>query len=88
MTTQLLDVKAVPNGRDVVDGLAQNGEPEFAFDGIRQKVSAEKLADAGILSKESLDKLAKGVVSVGELSQREDIKKYLQGKSSIAGLLI
>ncbi|XP_074880262.1 plectin isoform X22 [Buteo buteo] len=87
-TTQLLDVKAVPNGRDVVDGLAQNGEPEFAFDGIRQKVSAEKLADAGILSKESLDKLAKGVVSVGELSQREDIKKYLQGKSSIAGLLI
>ncbi|XP_052643922.1 plectin isoform X28 [Harpia harpyja] len=87
-TMQLLDVKAVPNGRDAVDGLAQNGEPEFAFDGIRQKVSAEKLADAGILSKESLDKLAKGVVSVGELSQREDIKKYLQGKSSIAGLLI
>ncbi|XP_075599184.1 plectin isoform X28 [Balearica regulorum gibbericeps] len=87
-TTQLLDVKAVPNGRDAVDGLAQNGEPEFAFDGIRQKVSAEKLADAGILSKESLDKLVKGVVSVGELSQREDIKKYLQGKSSIAGLLI
>ncbi|XP_077032122.1 plectin [Agelaius phoeniceus] len=87
-TTQLLDVKAVPNGRDAVDGLAQNGEPEFAFDGIRQKVSAEKLADAGILSRENLDKLAKGVVSVGELSQREDVKKYLQGKSSIAGLLI
>ncbi|XP_031974965.1 plectin isoform X11 [Corvus moneduloides] len=87
-TTQLLDIKAVPNGRDAVDGLAQNGEPEFAFDGIRQKVSAEKLADAGILSRESLDKLAKGVVSVGELSQREDVKKYLQGKSSIAGLLI
>ncbi|XP_059338437.1 plectin isoform X2 [Ammospiza nelsoni] len=87
-TTQLLDVKAVPNGRDAMDGLAQNGEPEFAFDGIRQKVSAEKLADAGILSRENLDKLAKGVVSVDELSQREDVKKYLQGKSSIAGLLI
>ncbi|XP_010218287.1 PREDICTED: plectin, partial [Tinamus guttatus] len=87
-TTQLMDIKAMPNGRDVVDGIAQNGEPEFAFDGIRQKVSAEKLAEAGILTKESLDKLAKGVVSVGELSQREDVKKYLQGKSSIAGLLI
>ncbi|OPJ85729.1 plectin [Patagioenas fasciata monilis] len=85
---QLPDIKAVPNGRDAVDGLAQNGEPEFAFEGIRQKVSAEKLADAGILSKESLDKLVKGVVSVGELSQREDVKRYLQGKSSIAGLLI
>ncbi|KAM6288811.1 LOW QUALITY PROTEIN: plectin [Aegotheles albertisi] len=87
-TMQLRDMKAVPNGRDAVDGLAQNGEPEFAFDGIRQKVSAEKLADAGILSRESLDKLAKGVVSVGELSQREDVRRYLQGKSSIAGLLI
>ncbi|XP_074754371.1 plectin-like isoform X15 [Athene noctua] len=85
---QLQESKAVPNGRDAVDGFAQNGEPEFAFEGIRQKVSAEKLADAGILSKESFEKLAKGTVSVGELSQREDIKKYLQGKSSIAGLLI
>ncbi|KAM6350464.1 plectin [Podargus strigoides] len=86
--TQLPGVMAMPNGRDAVDGLAQNGEPEFAFDGIRQKVSAEKLADAGILSQESLEKLAKGAVSVGELSQREDIKKYLQGKSSVAGLLL
>ncbi|KAM9387057.1 plectin [Phaethornis superciliosus] len=85
---QLPDARAVPNGRDAVDGLAQNGEPEFAFDGIRQKVSAEKLSEAGILSQESLDKLAKGVVSVSELSQREDVRKYLQGKSSIAGLLI
>ncbi|XP_064010405.1 plectin [Pogoniulus pusillus] len=87
-TTQQPDVMAVPNGRDMLDGLAQNGEPEFAFDGIRQKVSAEKLAAAGILSKESLEKLVKGKVSVGELSQQEDIKRYLKGKSSIAGLLI
>ncbi|XP_054023519.1 plectin [Dryobates pubescens] len=86
--TQQPGITAVPNGRDALDGLAQNGEPEFAFDGIRQKVSAEKLAAAGILSEESLEKLAKGKVSVEELSQREDIKKYLQGKSSIAGLLI
>nr|XP_056710553.1 plectin [Euleptes europaea] len=81
-------LKAVPNGRDVVDGIAQNGEPELAFDGIRQKVPAQKLAEAGILSRENLEKLAKGTVTTEQLSQRDDIRRYLQGTSSIAGLLI
>uniref|UniRef100_G3W4U5 Plectin n=1 Tax=Sarcophilus harrisii TaxID=9305 RepID=G3W4U5_SARHA len=80
--------KALPNGRDAVDGLAQNGEPEFAFEGLRQKVPAKRLEEAGILNREQLDKLVEGVVSVGELSQREDIRRYLQGGSSIAGLLL
>uniref|UniRef100_A0A8C0GW22 Plectin n=1 Tax=Chelonoidis abingdonii TaxID=106734 RepID=A0A8C0GW22_CHEAB len=84
----LTPTKAVPNGRDAMDGLAQNGEPEFAFDGIRQKVSAEKLVEAGILGKEILDKLVKGTVTVTEVAQRDDLRKYLQGRSSIAGLLI
>ncbi|XP_030409962.1 plectin isoform X6 [Gopherus evgoodei] len=88
LPTQLTPTKAVPNGRDAMDGLAQNGEPEFAFDGIRQKVSAEKLVEAGILGKEILDKLVKGTVTVTELAQRDDLRKYLQGRSSIAGLLI
>ncbi|XP_043363129.1 plectin isoform X5 [Dermochelys coriacea] len=88
LPTQLTPTKAVPNGRDAVDGLAQNGEPEFAFDGIRQKVPAEKLVEAGILGKEILDKLVKGTVTVAELAQRDDLRKYLQGQSSIAGLLI
>ncbi|XP_072458750.1 plectin isoform X30 [Notamacropus eugenii] len=79
---------ALPNGRDAIDGLAQNGEPEFAFDGLRQKVSAKKLEEAGILSREQLDKLVEGTATVTELSQREDVRRYLQGRSSIAGLLL
>ncbi|KAJ7338281.1 hypothetical protein JRQ81_011044 [Phrynocephalus forsythii] len=86
--SQAAPVKAVPNGRDLVDGVAQNGEPELAFDGLRQKVTARKLAEAGILSEESLGKLARGAVTVEELSQREDLRRYLQGASSIAGLLL
>ncbi|XP_059579588.1 plectin isoform X12 [Alligator mississippiensis] len=86
--TPAAPTKAVPNGRDVLDGLAPNGEPEFAFEGIRQKVPAEKLAEAGILSQESLDKLVQGMVTVEELAQREDVKRYLQGQSSVAGLLV
>ncbi|XP_007488775.1 plectin isoform X11 [Monodelphis domestica] len=85
---KVTQAKALPNGRDAIDGLAQNGEPEFAFDGLRQKVSAKKLEEAGILSREQLDKLVEGRTTVTELSQKEDIRKYLQGKSSIAGLLL
>uniref|UniRef100_A0A672TI14 Plectin n=1 Tax=Strigops habroptila TaxID=2489341 RepID=A0A672TI14_STRHB len=81
-------VQAMPNDRDALDGLAHNGEPEFAFDGIRQKVPAGKLVDAGVLSQESLEQLVKGTVSVGELAQRNEVRRYLQGQSSVAGLLI
>ncbi|XP_030076215.1 LOW QUALITY PROTEIN: plectin [Microcaecilia unicolor] len=80
--------KAMPNGRDAVDGLAQNGMTELGFDGLRQKVTAEKLSNAGILNKDTLEKLKRGQVTVEEISQRDDIKKYLKGKSSIAGLLL
>ncbi|XP_020851009.1 LOW QUALITY PROTEIN: plectin [Phascolarctos cinereus] len=85
---RVTQAKALPNGRDALDGLAQNGEPEFAFDGLRQKVSAKKLEEAGILSREQLDRLAEGTATVTELSQREDVRRYLQGRSSIAGLLL
>uniref|UniRef100_A0ABM5GD78 Plectin isoform X23 n=1 Tax=Pogona vitticeps TaxID=103695 RepID=A0ABM5GD78_9SAUR len=86
--SQVASVKAMPNGQDMMDGLSQNGEPELAFDGIRQKVPARKLAEAGILSQDNLEKLAKGTVTVQELSQREEVRRYLQGASSIAGLLL
>ncbi|XP_053571443.1 plectin isoform X6 [Bombina bombina] len=86
--TIITETKAMPNGRDAVDGTAQNGEEENAFDGIRQKVTPNKLFEAGILTKDILDKLANGQVSVNDISQRDDVRKYLQGNSSIAGLLI
>ncbi|XP_063307013.1 plectin isoform X2 [Pelobates fuscus] len=87
--TILTQTSAMPNGNTTVtDGTAHNGDYENAFDGLRQKVSANKLYEAGILTKEMLDELSKKSVTVNDLSQRDDIRKYLQGKSSIAGLLI
>ncbi|KAM4028108.1 plectin isoform 6-T6 [Anomaloglossus baeobatrachus] len=86
--TIITQTTSLHNGRDLVDGSIQNGEQENTFDGLRQKVSANKLYEAGILTKEMLDKLANKQVSVDDVSQREDIRKYLQGKSSIAGLLL
>ncbi|XP_073399406.1 plectin isoform X4 [Dendrobates tinctorius] len=86
--TIITQTRSLQNGRDLIDGSLQNGEQENAFDGLRQKVSANKLYEAGILTKDMLDKLASKQVSVDDISQHEDIRKYLQGKSSIAGLLL
>uniref|UniRef100_A0A803SXN3 Plectin n=1 Tax=Anolis carolinensis TaxID=28377 RepID=A0A803SXN3_ANOCA len=86
--SQVPQLKAVPNGQDLTDGISQNGEAELAFQGLRHKVSAKKLAEAGILSRENFEKLAKGKATVEELSQREDIRRYLRGTSCIAGLLL
>ncbi|KAM9308498.1 plectin-like [Gastrophryne carolinensis] len=86
--TIITQTSAMPNGRDAVDGSVQNGEPVNGFDGLRQKVSPDKLFEAGILSKEQLDKLAGGQLTVDDLSKKDDIRKYLKGKSSIAGLLL
>ncbi|XP_028919848.1 plectin isoform X5 [Ornithorhynchus anatinus] len=81
--------RAMPNGRPAVDGgPAQNGEAELAFDGLRRKVPAKELAEAGVLSGEQLAQLAAGTLTVAELAQREDVSAYLRGRSCVAGLLL
>nr|XP_015100640.1 plectin isoform X3 [Vicugna pacos] len=86
--SQATATKALPNGRDALDGPATETEPEHAFDGLRQKVPAQQLQEVGILSAEELQRLVQGRTTVAELEQREDVRCYLQGRSSIAGLLL
>ncbi|XP_065751337.1 plectin isoform X2 [Phocoena phocoena] len=86
--SQAAAARALPNGQDAADGPAAVAEPEHAFDGLRQKVPAQRLQEAGILSTEELQRLAQGRTTVAELAQREDVRRYLQGRSSIAGLLL
>ncbi|XP_073749469.1 plectin isoform X8 [Callorhinus ursinus] len=85
---QAVTTKALPNGRDAPDGPTAEAEPEHAFDGLRQKVPAQRLQEVGILSSEELQGLAEGHTTVAELAQREDVRRYLQGHSGIAGLLL
>ncbi|XP_075405252.1 plectin isoform X3 [Tenrec ecaudatus] len=88
IVTQATGAKALPNGRDVPDGPATEEELQHAFEGLRQKVPAKQLQEAGILSAEELQRLAQGGTTVAELSRREDVQRYLQGSGSIAGLLL
>uniref|UniRef100_A0A8D2AE88 Plectin n=1 Tax=Sciurus vulgaris TaxID=55149 RepID=A0A8D2AE88_SCIVU len=85
---EIAATKALPNGREAPDGPAVEVEPEHTFEGLRQRVPAQRLQEAGILSTEELQRLAQGHTTVTELARREDVHRYLQGRSSIAGLLL
>ncbi|XP_061752953.1 epiplakin-like [Nerophis ophidion] len=58
------------------------------FEGIRETVTAKQLVEAEIISKDVLDDLKKGKKSVKEVIEDQNISVYLQGKDSIAGVLL
>ncbi|XP_035537674.1 epiplakin [Morone saxatilis] len=61
---------------------------QVVFEGIRETVTAKQLVDADIISKEVLEDLKKGKVSVKDVTEDENVNVYLQGKDSIAGILL
>uniref|UniRef100_A0A3B1KHW1 Epiplakin 1 n=1 Tax=Astyanax mexicanus TaxID=7994 RepID=A0A3B1KHW1_ASTMX len=58
------------------------------FEGIRVGVTPDQLADADIISKNDADKLKKGEITVEDIKEDESVKIYLQGKTSIAGVML
>ncbi|XP_063041986.1 epiplakin isoform X2 [Engraulis encrasicolus] len=60
----------------------------LTFEGIRETVTAEQLVEADIIPENVLQELSKGKTTVTEITEQEAIKTYLQGKSSIAGILL
>ncbi|XP_034017103.1 plectin a isoform X5 [Thalassophryne amazonica] len=85
--TKVEPTKKVFNGSVDVDGMKKKEEALFAFDGIRDKVPAERLFDIGILTKKEFDKLKKGKVSVQELRKSDKIKLCLKGHNCVGGVL-
>ncbi|XP_051981013.1 plectin-like, partial [Xyrauchen texanus] len=58
------------------------------FEGIRGKVSATQLVEADIITKNDLDDLKRGRMTVKDVTENESVQTYLQGKPSIAGVLL
>ncbi|KAM3858252.1 plectin a [Diretmus argenteus] len=79
--------KKVFNGSVQVDPVKKNGESTLAFEGIREKVPAERLHEVGILTKKEFDKLKKGKATVHDLGKTDKVKAYLKGQSSVGGVL-
>ncbi|XP_038827392.1 LOW QUALITY PROTEIN: epiplakin [Salvelinus namaycush] len=58
------------------------------FEGIRETVTAKQLVEADIISENVLEQLNKGKKTVKEVTEDETVQMYLQGKDSIAGVLL
>ncbi|XP_022599794.1 epiplakin [Seriola dumerili] len=61
---------------------------KVVFEGIRGTVTASQLEEADIITKDVLEDLTKGKKSVKEVMEDENVNVYLQGKDSIAGILL
>ncbi|XP_071391785.1 plectin a [Centroberyx affinis] len=85
--TMVETTKKVFNGSVEVDGVKKNGEPALAFDGIRDKVPAERLHEVGILTKKEFDKLKKGKATVQDLGKTDKVKSCLKGQNFVGGVL-
>lgn len=80
--------KKVFNGSTEVDGVKANEESPLAFDGIREKVSASRLNEIGVLNKKEFDKLKKGKTTVQDLAKLDKVKTCLHGKDCIGGVIV
>ncbi|XP_063777174.1 epiplakin [Pseudophryne corroboree] len=66
----------------------EKGQNDIWFQGLRKQVTAVELFDAGIINRETLENLIQKKQTVSEISKIHSVKRYLEGTSCIAGLLI
>ncbi|XP_045913971.1 plectin a isoform X1 [Micropterus dolomieu] len=85
--TMVETTKKVLNGSVEVHAAKKDGESPLAFEGLREKVPAERLHEIGVLTKKEFDKLKKGKVSVQDLGKTDKVKSCLKGQSSVGGVL-
>ncbi|XP_042693403.1 epiplakin [Centrocercus urophasianus] len=58
------------------------------FQGIRQQITASELLSAQIITEETMRKLKEGKETAEEIAKKEDVRRYLEGTGSIAGVLV
>ncbi|KAK7139226.1 hypothetical protein R3I93_016378 [Phoxinus phoxinus] len=61
---------------------------KVVFEGIREKVSANQLFEADIITEHDLEDLREGKKTVKDVTENASVHTYLQGKPSIAGVLL
>ncbi|CAI5778740.1 epiplakin [Podarcis lilfordi] len=61
---------------------------KLKFSGLRRQVTASELFNSEIIDKETLSELTHGTKTVEEVTERDSVKRYLEGTSCIAGVLV
>ncbi|XP_050795763.1 epiplakin [Gopherus flavomarginatus] len=58
------------------------------FSGLRRQVTASELFSSDIIDQNTLTELTQGTKTVQEITEMESVKRYLEGTSCIAGVLV
>ncbi|XP_014652720.1 PREDICTED: epiplakin [Ceratotherium simum simum] len=66
----------------------EKSHKQLWFRGIRGQIRASDLFHSAIISKETLEELERGESTVEDIQEREELKRYLEGTSCIAGVLV
>ncbi|XP_019896635.2 plectin isoform X26 [Esox lucius] len=72
----------------IVEEKEQKKQEKDNFKGLRAPVPAKSLLDSKIIDNATFDMLLKGKKSPKQVSENENINKYLQGSDSIAGVYL
>ncbi|KAM5157072.1 epiplakin [Mantella aurantiaca] len=59
---------------------------KLAFQGIRGKVTSNELLDSQIIDQTTYENLQQGKLSIQDVAEQENVKRYLQGTGLIAGV--
>ncbi|XP_054980471.1 epiplakin [Sorex araneus] len=82
---------ALPALEAVLSQLIEEAEERLSqvrFRGLRRQVSASQLGKSGILDADTLRGLAQGTKSLREVTEMDSVRRYLEGESCIAGVLV
>ncbi|KAK9402781.1 epiplakin-like [Crotalus adamanteus] len=71
----------------LIEEMEEKGN-QLKFSGLRKQVSASELFDSRIINQDTLSELAQGTKTVGEVTEMDSVKRYLEGNSCIAGVMV
>ncbi|XP_070795537.1 epiplakin [Pituophis catenifer annectens] len=71
----------------LIEEMEEKGN-QLKFSGLRKQVSASELFDSRIINQTTLSELAQGTKTVEEVTEMDSVKRYLEGNSCIAGVLV
>ncbi|XP_065256175.1 epiplakin [Emys orbicularis] len=66
----------------------ERSRKDIWFQGIRQQITASELFNAQIITKDTMEKLEEGKQTAKDIAKMDSVKRYLEGTSCIAGVLV
>uniref|UniRef100_A0A8C4XXA0 Epiplakin 1 n=1 Tax=Gopherus evgoodei TaxID=1825980 RepID=A0A8C4XXA0_9SAUR len=66
----------------------EKSRKDIWFQGLRQQITASELFNAQIINKDTMVKLEEGKQTAKDIAKMDSIKRYLEGTSCIAGVLV